>query len=117
MIPGLLFHHPILHRLCKQSSDFLSFQWNELAIGVRPVELRAEIERMNSRIVLLQDEEVLLAQEQVVFGDDLPFHCGLRNAQLFSRRTNNGAGLQQNDPVLLGDVVRMNWNVVAWHSS
>src|SRR5262245_31899481 len=67
---------------------------------------------MNSRVVSFQDEIMLLSQENVVFPDDLSLQCGARNPEFFGRGSDNGPGLQHNDPVVLGDVIWMNRYVV-----
>jgi len=64
-IPGPLFRNPVLDGLRHQSADFLALNANELAI-IGPVELRAEIESVDSRVIPVQNEVMLRSQKYVV---------------------------------------------------
>ena len=60
---------------------------------------------------------MLRPQQNVVFLDDLALERGARDAQLLGRGADDRTGLQQNDPVVLRGVVRVNRNQMAWHFS
>jgi hypothetical protein len=66
LIPRPLRDYSILERPRKKLTDFFAFERYQLVVGVVPVELRAKIQGMNSRIVSFQHEIVPLAQENVV---------------------------------------------------
>jgi len=115
LVPRPLFHHALLERLRQQPSDFLAFEGDELAVSVGPVELGTEIKGMNSRVVFFKDEIVPLAQENIVFPDDSFLHCGFGNPQLLGRRSDDGPRFQENNPIFLGYIVRMDRDVVTWN--
>src|SRR6516164_5081774 len=50
-IPGLLFCHPVLDGLRHQSADFLALKANKLVFIIESVELRTEIESVDSRVI------------------------------------------------------------------
>ena len=116
-VPRLFFDDAILDRLGQEFTDFLALQGGQLVVGIVPVELRAEIQGMNSWIVTFQNEVVLLAQKNIVFRHDLSIQGGLGNSQPFSGWTDDGAGFQQDHPIILPDVVGMDRDVVAWNFS
>jgi hypothetical protein len=60
---------------------------------------------------------VLLAQKNIVFCHDLSIQGGLGNSQPFSGWTDDGAGFQQDHPIILPDVVGMDRDVVTWNFS
>jgi len=116
-IPRLFFDYAILDRLGQEFTDFLALQRHELVVGIVPIELRAEIQGVNSWIVAFQDEVVLPAQENILFCHDLSIQGGLGNSQPFSGWTDDGTGFQQDHPIILPDVVGMDRDVVAWNFS
>src|SRR5436305_15209077 len=70
---------------------------------------------MNPWIVVVQHNEMLLAQKNITFPDYPFFQCGFGNPQLLSRRTYDGRRLQEDNPILLPDIVGMDRDVVTWH--
>jgi hypothetical protein len=72
---------------------------------------------VNSRIVSFDDQEVLGTKQYVVFSDNLSFQRGAGDAEPFGRRTHDGAGLQQDDPVVLDGVIRRDRDQVTRHFS
>src|SRR5437588_4544886 len=102
-VPRLFFDDAILDRLGQELTDFLTLQRRQLVVGVVPVELRAEIQGVNSWIVTFQNEVVLLAQKNIVFHHDLSIQGGLGNSQPFSGWTDDGASFQQDYPIILPD--------------
>ena len=98
-------------------SDFISFQWNKFIVGIDLVELRTKIHCMDSWVVSLQNEVMFYAHENIVFLDNFSFQCGPGNSELLGRRTDDGPGLQNNDPIGLADIVWMNGYVVTWDFS
>src|SRR5437870_5893092 len=117
LIPWSPLGHATLEGVRNQSSDFFALQRHELLVGVIPVELRTEIYGMDSRIISFHDEEVLRSQKDVVplYGSSLQRGSG--NTQSFRRRTDDGSGLQQDNPVLLRGVIRMDRDKVTRHFS
>ena len=111
------FDYAILDRLGQELTDFLALQRHELMVGIVPVELRAEIQGVNSWIVTFQNEVVLLAQKNIVFRHGLSIQGGLGNSQPFGGWTDDGAGFQQDHPIILPDVVGTDRDVVVWNFS
>ena len=72
---------------------------------------------MDPRIVPIEHEEVFGPEKNIVLLDDPLFFRGQGDPKLFSRRTDDGSGLQENDPVLFCNVVGMDLDVVEWHFS
>src|SRR5580700_5475491 len=64
---------------------------------------------MNSWIISLQNEEVFFLQENIVLCDNLSFQCSRRDSEFFPRTPDNGSRLQQYNPILCRNVIRMNW--------
>src|SRR6478752_1930023 len=117
VVPRLLLNNAVPYGLGNQLSDFLAVQGNEFVVGVQLVELGTKIKRVNAWIKPLQHQEMLLAQERIVPFDDLAFQRGGGDTQPLRRWTNDRPGLQQNDPVVRGDIVWMDWNKVTRHFS
>src|SRR6516225_6617790 len=115
MIPDLPFHRPIAKCLHKQLSDFVTFKSDEVPLGVTLVELGTKIQNMNLWIVAFQNDKIFLAQESVVFLNDIFLQCSFRNSYVVNGRANDGPHLQQNKPVPLVDVIGVDWDVMVWH--
>ena len=116
-IPRLFFYNAALNCLRQQLSDFIAFQGNELIIGVELIELGTKIQGMNAWIISFQDQEVFRSQEKVIFLYDFSFQRRHGDPEFLSRGTDDGPGLQYDDPVVLRDVVRMDRDVVTRHFS
>src|ERR1700730_7830456 len=72
---------------------------------------------MNSRIITLQNQEMFFAQNNVVLRDDFPFQRGGGHTEFLSRSTDDGPGLQENDPILRRDVIGMDRDIVTGNLS
>jgi len=72
---------------------------------------------MDSRVVTLDEKEVLRAQNDVVLLDDLALLKRAGDAQPLGRRTDDGRGFQEDDLILLVDIVAMDRNQVIWRFS
>ena len=59
LIPRLLFRHPVLNGSRDQSADFLALKANELVFIIGPVELRTEIESVDSRVISVENQIML----------------------------------------------------------
>jgi hypothetical protein len=82
------------------------------------VELRTEIQHVDTGIISVHYEEVLRFLKQAVSFYDLSFGRSLRDPQLIPRLADDGAGLQQDNPVLLPGIVRMDRDkMTCWPSS
>src|SRR5207302_6876562 len=81
------------------------------------VKLRAEIHDVNARIVSFEIEEIGHSQENIVLPDDFSLLRRPGDAQLVGRRTDDRARLEEDDPVLVPDVVRMDADLMARHFS
>jgi hypothetical protein len=103
--------------LRKQFSNFLAAQGNWFAVGVQLIQLGTEIKSMNSWIITFQNKEMPFAQENVVFRDDLSFQRGRGDAEFFSRATDDGPCLQENNPILRRDVIGMDRDIVTGNLS
>jgi hypothetical protein len=55
---------------------------------------------------------MLFAQKNVVLRDDFSFQRGCGHAKFFSRATNDGPGLQEDNPILCRDVIGMDRDMV-----
>jgi hypothetical protein len=98
-------------------ADFFALQRHKPVLVVF-VELRTEIKRVDAGIISVHYQEVLRFSKQAVSLYDLSFGRSLRDPQLIPRLTDDGASLQQDDPVLLPGIVRMDRDkVTCWPSS
>src|SRR5262245_7398095 len=116
-VPRPPFGHSGFERLCNHSSDLLALQRHEFLIGIISVELRAEIQSMDSGIISVDDDKVLRPQKNVEFSYNLSLQRGDGNAKFFRRRANDGSGLQQDDPVSLPGVIAMDRDKMTRRSS
>src|SRR6267142_923222 len=117
LVPRPARCHAAFERLRDQASDLLALQRHELLVRIVAIELRAEVDRMDSRVVAVDDQEMLGAKKNVVFPDYLAFLGGAGNAQPLRRRPHDGAGLEQDHPVLLRGIVPMDRDVMARRAS
>jgi hypothetical protein len=71
------------------------------------VELGTKIQRVDPGIISVHNEEVLRFPKQAVPFYDFSFERGLGNPQLIARRTDDSVGLQQDNPIILPGVFRV----------
>ena len=109
-VPGAPFSNSGLDGVRNQSTDFFALERDELFISIVFVELRTEIHSVNSRIISFHNEEVLNAEQKIVSFDNLFFQRRSGDTKSFSRRSDNRARLQQDNPILTRGVNRMKRN-------
>src|SRR5258705_9650823 len=117
LIPWASLVDACFKRSRDEPADFFSLQRHKLVLVVL-VELRTEIQRVDTGIISVHYEKVPRFSKQAVSLYDLSFGRGLRDPQLIPRLADDGAGLQQDDPVLLPGIVRMDRDkMTCWPSS
>ncbi|WP_461315840.1 hypothetical protein [Bradyrhizobium embrapense] len=105
-VPRRLFNGSALQRLRHQLADLRSGQWDETAI-LMLVELGAEIERVDPRVIAVQNEEVFRLTKKLSLLHQLAVLRSEGNTQLFAFGPDDGGGFQKNEPVLRIRVVLM----------
>ena len=94
-----------------EPADLIAPQRNKRAVVVL-IELRAEKQHMDPRVVVLEQEEQLQLEGSEPF-HDLALARGVSDPQWFSIRPDDRVRLENDDPVLVRGVVAMQWNEMA----
>jgi hypothetical protein len=112
LVPNSPFCYSALDRLCNQLADFFAWQGHKL-VRLVFIELWAKVHGVNSRVISVNDKKWRPLQQPPPFHHDFSLLCCPGNTQTFRGGPDDCAGLQQNQPVLAPDIVRMYGNEMA----
>src|SRR5579883_1272081 len=116
-VPGCFLPDAIPDGLCDKLSDLLAAKRDRGVVGIEAIKLRAKIQRVNTRIVAIKHEKVLLTKENIVLRHHFSFSGRKGHAQALVGVADDCSGLQQDYPIARVQVVGMDFNIMLWNGS